>query len=157
MLKLLPLIILSLLLTGCTFNAERIYTVCKDDGENVYVFDTNDNFYLLKDDTLINYSGVGLKSYPALVVEPRECDYVFTYVLPGLYEGTLESVNGYLHKLVSMGGTYIINYRDWNNIDIYVTNAEFSTRIIFNIQGQVRIYAVDNSNNSIDPLYLLKE
>lgn len=156
--KVIILITLLLMsLTGCTIEAERIYVVCKQDSATTYVYDTNNNFYELINGDLVPHSGVALKAYPALTIEPYDCEYNIVPVLPGLYRGTLESLSGYLFKLLKDNGEFEIVSRDWNNIEIIVKTDEVNTRLIFNISGDIRIYAEDNFHNSIEPLYLNKE
>lgn len=150
------LLILCLMgLTGCTKEANRIYTVCKTDGKDTYCYDDKGEFYFYTDDTLVKTSGVGLQAYPALHVIPSEGDFNFTKELPGKYRGTLTSVNHYAYKLLQdVDSELKIVYQDWNNIEVIITCAKYSTRILYNIQGDIRIYAVDNSNNPMTPAYI---
>lgn len=154
-LTLCALLLCALFLSGCTVEADRIYTVCKNDGENVYCYKEDGSFYYYSNGILVPTSGVGLQAYPALHVTPCSGEFSFTYVLPGLYSGTLASVNHYVYKLQQESSSeLIIQYQDWNNIDFIVKTDNVSTRIIYNIKGDVRIYAVDNSDNPIEPLYI---
>lgn len=148
------------LCTGCvTVEADRIYTICKTDGTDTYCYNDTGSFYFLSPDgLLVPTSGVGLRNLPALTITPREGEFEFIYQLPGLYDGTLHSVNCYVNKLLTeLNGELEVTYRDWNNIELYVKSATVSTRIIYNIKGDVRIYAIDNSNNPITPLYIISE
>lgn len=143
------LCILCFCLTGCIQEANRIYTVCKVDSEFMYCYSNEGKFFRVEEDgALTPISAVRLKELPALVLNPSEGDYKFYYQLPGLYHGTLESVNRYV---TALGGTYEVAYRDWNNIETYVTSDNYSVRIIFNISGEVRIYCIDSDGKSIEP------
>lgn len=154
----LLLTLLLSLLSGCTYEADRIYTVCKYTETETYCYKDSDNFYKVLDDgALVKVSGVGLKAKPALHLIPDDGEYVFEEQLPGLYKGTLESVNAYAHKLLNDGSTYEIVSADANILEIVVSCNEYSVRIIYNIRGDVRIYAIDDSSNSINPPYINEE
>lgn len=147
--KLTIAILLLVLFSGCTVEANRIYTVCKVDSDYTYCYNINDEFFRVEPDgKLTHISSVGLKDVPALVLNPSVGDYNFDYVLPGLYKGTLESVNHYVNTLE---GVYRVSYRDWNNLEVYITTANADVRVYFNIRGNVRIYAVDKNGIAIEP------
>ena len=151
----LCIIIIMLVCTGCTVEANRIYTKCKIVGDTYYCYNTDNEYYYYNGEMLVPVSGVGLRSLPALHVIPTAGDYVFTKQIPGLYTGTLTSVNHYVHYLITkLDATVEITYQDWNTVDLKVISDTVSTRIIFNIKGDVRIYAIDNSGKSINPLYI---
>ena len=141
------------LLTGCTTESNRIYTVCKVNGDGVYCYNS-EGFYVVSGNSLIGTSSVGLKPYPVLHVTPTSGEFVFEKNLPGCYRGTLQSVNSYLYKLISNGYTYNVVYSDPNSIEVYAECSEYKLRLLFNIKGTVRIYCLDNSGNSIVPPYI---
>lgn len=145
-----------LLLTGCTKEANRIYTVCKVDAGQVYCYNDT-SFYTVSGNNLIEIGSVGLKRYPALQLTPTDGNFEFKYVVPGHYRGTLHSVNCYANKLLEDGYTYDIVYTDCNNLEVYFDNSLNRIRLIYNIQGDVRIYCIDNSDNPIVPIYLDEE
>ena len=146
-------------LCGCTTTANRIYTTCKYDNGVTYCYDDKGNFYKVDEDTdeLIKVSSVGLQPYPVLDIMYEPGDYEFTYQMPGLYKGTLESVNHYLYKLMKDVGSCKIVYQDPNRVELFFNADNYSLRLIYDIDGNVRIYAVDNSGNSIEPPYLSEE
>ena len=149
------LVIVSFLLTGCTVEADRVYTVCKSSPTGVYCYDSSGNFYYVVDSKPLPVGSAGLQARPALQLSNRSGDFEFESVLPGLYHGTLTSVSHYVSKLVNeLDGVIDIVYSDWNNLELYVYSSEVNTRILFNIKGDVRIYAVDNFRNPILPLYI---
>lgn len=147
------------LLSGCTYTANRVYSICKEDNGVVYCYNSAGEHYKITEDaTWLPSSGVGLQDLPALQLIPTEGVYNFTYQLPGLYRGTLESVAHYVNYMIEEDdATYEVTYRDWNNVEAYVYSSTYSVRIIFNIKGDVRIYAIDNSDNSIEPPYLIEK
>lgn len=154
----LTLILLCFNLTSCTVDANRIYTICKRDNNKVYCYSNDGVFFeVLDDGSLIQTSGVGLNAYPELHLIPKEYGYTFVNVLPGLYSGTLKDVSGYVNKLLIEGYTYEIVYSDCYNIELYAYSESCNIRILFNKQGEVRIYSVDNSDNYINPPYLIEE
>lgn len=151
----LLLVVVSCLLCGCTVEANRVYTVCKASPTDVYCYDSDGNFYYVVNNKPLLVGSAGLQARPALKLSNRSGDFVFEPVLPGLYRGTLTSVSHYVSKLVSeLNGEVEIVYADWNNLEIFVYSSEVNTRILFNIKGDVRIYAVDNFQNPILPLYI---
>lgn len=135
-------------LSGCTVTANRIYTVCKYDASYTYCYNDTGEFFIHDEAGLIPVSSVGLKPLPVLHVVPAETEYSFKEVLPGLYNGTLESINGLLYDLIQQGATYNISKADWNNLELFITLDEEALRIIYNIRGDVRIYSSENSYNS---------
>lgn len=155
-LSLFIVLILCLTLTGCTHDANRIYTICKVDDGVKYCYNS-DGFYVVSDNNLTPTSSIGLKKYPALCIVPEEGDYVFEYQLPGFYKGTLTSVNRYAHRLIELGFTYEYSYADCNSLEVYFISNDLKVRLLYNIKGSVRIYCVDNSNNYITPPYLNEE
>ena len=150
------LVVLATSITGCTVESDRIYTICKIDDGEVYCYKNENEFYkVLEDNTLLKLSGVGLYARPMLQIIPSEGEYEFYYQLPGLYKGTLESVHHYVYKLQEDGcGKEDIVYSDCNILDMYLYNNEYSVRIVYNIRGDIRIYAIDSSDNPIKPPYL---
>lgn len=146
------------LLCGCTVTSNRIYTVCKVDGDKSYCYNNAGEFFLVSGESFTKISAVGLKELPALSLDLSDGSYTFKEKLPGLYGGTLASVNHYLYRLCDGDVSSVsVSYRDWNNIESFVVNEEFKARVIFNIRGDVRIYFVDNYDNPIAPLYLNEE
>lgn len=151
----LSLTTLLLFLSGCTHEANRIYTICEYGHDGVYCYDINENFYQVYDDgSLIQVSSVGLKAYPALSLTPTAGNYEFENVMPGLYRGTLTSVNHYVSTLCNDSGYYDVVFADPNNLELYVYTETYNVRIIYNIRGEVRLYAIDKSDNFIEPPYL---
>ncbi len=152
---LILLLLSSMLLTGCTVTADRIYSICKEDGDRVYCYKSTGEFFIFEDGILAPTSDVGLKNYPALNITPMCGAYNFEYVLPGLYKGTLWDVNRYVAKLLETDGSALeISYRDWNLIDAYVKTPDINVRVVYSISGDVRIYAVDSASNPTEPPYL---
>lgn len=154
--KTLLLIVLMSLLCGCgVVTSDRVYFVCKIEDGITYCYKDEDSFYMQVDGNFVPTSGVRLKALPALHIIPKDVDYSFEYVLPGLYNGTLHSVNGYVHELVTNhGGVLEISYCDWNNIDAKVLCDDFNVRIVFNITGEVRMYAVNDDGYMEDIPYI---
>ena len=152
--RLLVLFILCLLcctFAGCTVTADRIYTLCKYDGTDYFYFKDDGTFWMYHDGMLVPHSGVGLQAYPALCVNPMDKPYSFEYILPGLYKGTLQSVWSYISEFDC---EKTVQYQDWNTLDVLLEYDTGKTRIIYTINGDVRIYAVDNLGNSLQPLYI---
>lgn len=139
-----------------TVDADRIYTVCKYDNGIIYCYNNDENFYRVSDDALIKVGTANLKAKPCLQFIPTKGDYKFEYILPGLYRGTLTSVYHYSSRLLNTdNSSYEVTYSDCNMLEVYIYSEEFDVRIIYNILGDVRVYAVDNSDNPIEPPYLI--
>lgn len=156
---LLPLLLIVILVPGCTVESNRIYNVCKvsTDG-TVYCYDDLGKFYVVYNDNVLPISGVGLYTYPTLKLIPTTGDYTFTKDIPGKYAGSLRDVNHYVYKLLSelSNVSIVTNSVDCYIMDITVNADEGITRIIFNKSGSVRIYYTDNSGNAEEPLYINK-
>jgi len=145
---------LTIFLSGCTKISDRIYVICKTSSEGTYCYKSETDFYKQVDDDLIKISGIELTAKPALQLIPNSGEYIFTYQLPGLYKGTLESVSAYVDKLKADGNLLEIVYSDCNDLEIVLTCETSSTRILFNVRGDVRIYAVDNAGKPLEPLFI---
>lgn len=156
--KLLGFLLLCILLSGCTTTSNRIYTVCKEDNGVLYCYNNSGEYYCVTDGSRVRTKGIGMKELPALVLNPKPGSYEFVQQLPGLYKGTLESVNHYVYTL-TLGNSSSIDvvYRDWNSLEFYVKSETFNARIIFNIRGDVRMYFVDKDGRSIEPVQLTDE
>lgn len=156
-LNLLSIFILcSFLLCSCGSTAKRIYTVCKVENGSTFCYNSDGDYYeITEDGKYLPSKGVGLNNKPALDLISSAGDYHFESVLPGLYSGTLESVYHYVDKIVTTdNATVDIPYRDWNNLEIFLYTDKYSVRVIYNIRGEVRLYAVDKSNKFIQPPYI---
>lgn len=149
---LLPvLLLICLTLSGCSIEADRIYTVCRIADGVQYVYDGSGNFYTVTESNSLQTNiDPSLISKPALMLMPKEGDYAFEYILPGLYKGTLTSVNHYVYAICTDLESIQIIYSDANKLEVIVPADDISIRILFNIRGDVRIYSSDNTI----PLYL---
>lgn len=137
------IILITSLLQGCGIvTSDRIYSVCKVDGDKIYCYNTENSFFLKTKNNFVPTSSVRLKALPALHVIPKDLEYEFTSVIPGLYTGTLYDVDGYVYSLQrDYDGVLEVSYADWNNLDIKVHCTDFDVRVLYNITGEVRIYA----------------
>lgn len=157
--KIYPIFLLiTVLLSGCTVESNRIYNVCKVSSDGtVFCYNDAGEFFKVYNDTVLPISGVGLYPYPTLKVIPTEGPFDFTYVLPGNYTGSLRDVNHYVFKLLKEDNAAIVMLEtDCHIIDFKVISDLHTTRIIYNKSGTVRIYCVDNSGNPLEPLYINK-
>lgn len=156
--KIITILLVSLCLlfiSGCTVNSNRVYTICKIDESDEYCYSDNGEFFKVVDGYPIKISSVGLKSLPALTLSPTEGEYKFVKQMPGLYKGTLRSVNCYIFKICNGDTSNLeVKYRDWNNIEVYVYTDDYNARVIFNIRGDVRIYFINSKQEPIEPLYI---
>lgn len=157
-LRIIPLVLLLCLFTGCTKQKDNhIYVVCRIENNTKYCFDDANNFYKVNPDgKVVLCHKKDLQPYPILDIHPSDGEYNFRYQLPGLYKGTLESLNNYLGKLSKECTLKIISV-DWESAELYANASDYSVRIIFKVNGDVRIYAIDNSDNPVTPPYLIEE
>lgn len=145
-----------LLLSGCGRHSGNIYITCREVNNVKYCYNQNGEFFMIAEDGRVTqYTQKDLKPHPMIHIEPTEGDYNFTYVLPGLYSGTLESLNNYLGAL-SKDCKFVIKSCDWNSVELYAYSDAYSVRILFNLNGELRIYAIDNSDKPISAPYLLE-
>lgn len=140
---------------GCTKVADRIYTVCMIEDDKRYVYNSNGEFFTLKNNYYLKHSGVGLECKPALQLITTDKDsYSFVADIPGLYTGTLEDVSSYVKYLGTKGYTHGIKRADCKDIEVLCTSVHGSVRILFNISGTVRIYAVDKDGTTVEPPFI---
>lgn len=150
------LCLVCLLFSGCGRRTGNIYIVCREADNVKYCYNQNNEFFVISEDGKVSqYTQKNLKPYPMIHIEPSEGNYNFTYVLPGLYSGTLESLNNYLGVL-SKECSFDIKSCDWYSVELYAHSEDYSVRILFNLNGELRIYAINNSDNPISAPYLLE-
>ena len=149
-------LLLTCLITGCVPDANRVYTVCKTDGDLTYLY-SDTGFFTVSNNTIVECPVPNLERKPALKLFGTNTSFTFDYRLPGLYEGTLEDVSSYVNYLVEKDNvSYHVTYSDSENIELFLTCSDYSGRIIYNIHGEVRMYFRNNFDLSISPIYLLE-
>lgn len=139
-------------LVGCikTVNGHRNWVLCKEESGVKYYYNDIGEFKCVKNSNILAHSGAGLQSYPALSVIPSSHSYSFSYILPGLFEGTLYDVEGYIADLLENGYTsHEVVFKDNASAEVYVHSDKSSVRILFTINGDVRIY---ESTGKVPPL-----
>lgn len=147
-------ILLIFLLTGCTQEAHRVYTVCKTTEDSVYVY-SDDGLFTYTDGILSECYDINIDKKPALQLFETDKQYDLKYVLPGLYTGTLEDVSSYVDYLcVKDNATYRVVNSDSENIELFIEADSYKCRLLYNIHGEVRIYFKNKSDLSMSPLYL---
>ena len=150
-LTVLLLIFFLLTLTGCTVEADRVYTICRKTADSTYVFSGSGDFYTYIDGKVYPCLDPNLQPYPALTFKIEDGEYNITYILPGHYRGTLKSLEHYVNELVSGDfGKVEVIFADWQDLEILVTLDDLNVRILYNIRGDIRIY----SSNNCAPPYL---
>lgn len=153
------LLILSftILLSGCSIvEANRIYTICQISNGKSIAYNNSNEFVLIdKDGNIHAHSGVGVTARPVLSFHPSSGEYVITATsVPSKYFSTLESLEKFVQVLVDNGATYDVSYATWSAIDIYVSHQDWKCRCLWDIQGNLFLYFIDNENNPIAPLFL---
>lgn len=144
-----------ILLSGCTVEADRVYVVCRIEGETVSCYKSENDFYTVQSDgTLLPSLDPTLRAYPALNFEPKSVDYNLTPDIPGLYHGTLRELEGYVFTLLANEFTdFDVYYTDYRQLELFVYSDTDTYRILYNIVGEIRIY----SENNHQILYLNKK
>lgn len=139
-------------LVACTVVANRIYTVCKIDGSTSYVYNNKGEFFTKDGDRYLKHSGAGLECKPALqLVSTNKVTYNFDKQMVGMYKGTLEDVSAYVYQLSLKSYSTVVNYADCKDLELFCVSEDMSVRILFNLHGTVRIYAVDKDGYAIEP------
>lgn len=149
-------IALSLLLTGCTVTSNRIYTVCRVEGDDVYVYNADGEFFRYVDKKLVPYIGADLQPKPKLTVYlPEEPVYNLEKEIPTVYAGTKDDALGYIAKvMLSTNAEVQCPYVDWKSFTAYIRNDTMVMRVLYTTDNKVRIYAQDVSGNTIAAPYL---
>lgn len=147
------LVLLCLLLTGCTVEADRIYVVCRVSNGDITCYKNDTEFYdISPDGALTPTIDPTLRAYPALDLYIHDGEYNLYPILPNLYKGTKTDVERYLFELSSREGLNNVRwvYSDYQRFEVLYTTTVTTYRILFNIYGEVRIY----SENNLPPPYL---
>lgn len=152
-------ILLVVTLSGCSIvEANRIYTVCQIENGVSIAYNNSMEFVQVKDGVVLPHSGAGVTAKPVLSFYPEEGDYVITPTeIPNRYRATLEALEHYVSKLVSIGAEYEIAFSSWRELDIYVHYTDWHCRCLWDIDGNLRLYFIDIYNNTMEPLYLNEE
>lgn len=149
-------IVLSMLLTGCTVTSDRIYAVCRVDGDNVFVFNGEGEFYKYSNKQLVKYLGADLQAKPKLTVYlPEEPNYNLELEVPTVYRGTKEDALGYIAKVMLEKDAEVLCPKvDWKSFEAFLRYDEANIRVVYTTDNKVRVYAQSVSGNAITPPYL---
>lgn len=157
--KLFPLLLVGFLLTGCTCEADRIYTVCKQSEEGTFVYNMSGEFYQYDEESkeMSPCSSIGLQSSPALQIAPKEGEFKLVEDLPCKFNSTLDNLNCYLGKLISDGYDVNVSYADWNSLVLLATKEDASLKMYYATDDTLRIYSSEISDISKPLPYTTRE
>lgn len=157
--KLFAVLLVSLLLTGCTCEADRIYTVCKQSDEGTFVYNMSGEFYQYDKESkeLTPCSSIGLQSSPALQIAPKDGEFELKEDLPCKFNSTLDNLNCYLGKLISDGYNVDVTYADWSSLTLLATKDGTSLRMYYATDDTLRIYSSEISDISKPLPYTTRE
>lgn len=154
--KICLLALLTLCLTGCTVESDRIYTVCKVENNMVYCYNDSGEFFLVNGGKVIPCPGVGLQAKPKLALYlPESTEFNLTKKIPSVYEASLNDTLCYISKVMQETGA-VINCPvvDWKSFTAYVKGDTFDMKVIYSNDETVRVYMNDANGNAVVPLYL---
>lgn len=144
-------------LSGCTYDADRIYTVCKETSDSIYAYNTIGDF-VVKDKNTGSISVVkdsSLIAQPKLLLNLREGNYSFVELLPNSYHCDFDSFNFYVNKCIVDGASTLeINLIDYKSVDLLLTCEEYTVRCYYTNNDIVRLYAINSDGNPITPPYI---
>lgn len=157
-LNILVAVLLCFCITGCTYDADRIYTVCKYEDDVEYVYNANGEFYLHDkvEDTFTPAYPVGLQAKPAIFLNINEGDYNLVEDWPNKFTASKSDLEHYLYELVMHNYTTNVLYADWKSIVIEAYNEEHTLRIYYTTDKSLRIYASDYDTNPEALPYIIK-
>lgn len=141
------------LLTGCTVEADRIYTVCKSTEDTVYVYNAEGEFFTYKNGEVLPCYEPSLQARPKLILEfDDSTDFSFDKEMPSVYIGSKEDCLHYVTKLLrERNGKYRLLSVDWKSFEMLVTTSECDVRVLYSNDNRVRIYAQDESGGIVPP------
>lgn len=147
---------LCFLFTGCTVTSDRIYTVCRVSGDNVYVYNGNSDFFLYKSGKLISCPRGDLQPKPKLCLDlPEETDFHFVKEMPSVYQASLNDVLRYVSKVMQETSAEVACPEvDWKSFTAYLRNSDFDMKVYYSSDNKVRVYMNDSEGNAVTPLYL---
>lgn len=157
-LNILVVVLLCFCITGCTYDADRIYTVCKYEGDVEYVYNAKGEFYLHDkvEDTLTPAYSVDLQAKPAVFLNINEGDYNLVEDWPNKFTASKSDLEHYLYELIMHNYVTHVLYADWKSIVIDAYNEEHTLRIYYTTDKSLRIYASDYDTNPEDLPYIIK-
>ena len=154
---LLLLCLFCVTLSGCTHDANRVFTVCKETSDSVYAYNTSGDF-VKKDKTtgvIEPYKSNSLINKPALLLNSAMGEFELAYVLPNQYSCDFINFNRYLNHCVSSDNAVIeINNIDYKSVDVTIVSADYKVRCYYSNNDIVRLYAVDSDDTPIHPPYI---
>ena len=150
------LLLCILLLTSCGIvDANRIYTVAVIDGDTTYAYNSDNEFICITNGVTRVHSGAGITAAPVLSMLPGKTSYQLSPSdTPCLYKASWDDTKAYMQKLSAEEYSTTSKYLTWSLADIMLESSEYRVRIIWTINGDLRIYAVDKLNNPVVPPYV---
>lgn len=148
--------ILTTLSSGCTREASRIYTVCRQTETEMYVYNMDDGFFVWKGGKLFPCTLPDLQKTPCLtLVFDDSIEYTLEPEIPSVYTGTKDDALHYATKLLKEdSGVYKLLNVDWKSFEMLVSTDQYTVRIYYTTDNKVRIYAQDEEGVTITPPYL---
>ena len=148
-LNILVAVLLCFCITGCTYDADRIYTVCKYEDNVEYVYNANGDFYVHDKiaDTLTPAYSVDLQTKPAIFLRVNEGDYNLVEDWPNKFTCSKSDLEHYLYELTTHGYTTNVLCADWKSITIEAKNDKHTLRLYYTTDKSLRIYASDYDTN----------
>lgn len=148
----------SLCLCGCTYDADRIYTVCKYGNGETIVYNENGFYsYDVSSQKVTPVASVGLKKSPAMFIRISSGDFDMTEDLPGKFTSTKENLEHYLYALVVDGYIPHALSADGNSITMEMTSEERTIKVYYFRDDSLRMYASDYDVNQNSLPYINEE
>lgn len=150
---------MSLLLVSCgPVEANRIYTVCRETEQEVYVYDADGNFYTWNGRYVKPCKVNDLQPQPRLTLKSlfdETLDYQLAYEMPSVYTATYTDALHYLgNVMLQDNGQYAITSVDWKSFEILITTNSYDLRALYTTDNYLRLYVISKAGEAMTPPYL---
>lgn len=139
---------MSLLLTGCTVTADRIYTVCRVCDGKTYVYNGQGEFFVYTGESVVPCYTGDLQPKPALtLVLPEPSSYTIVEQFPTVYKASYDDIMRYISTcLVSDNALYTVVSVDWKSFEMLIKSDLYVLRLIYTDDNTLRLYMQDGTS-----------
>ena len=152
--KLALLLLLFFTLSGCATSEDfHTFVVCYETPETKYVYDENNEFYIVSGNIAHKYQDRILYNAPAMIYKEIEKTYTLSQNMPGNYSCTVEDAYAYATELQKHGYTLSDYIYEPYMCTLFLDSENDHYRMLITHET-TRIYVVTFDNTAAYPRFL---